>query len=145
MATKSFAYTAPVNPPGTTQPLTAPQLWAALQLKIRKPQLFVPDIAACTVLSDSDSRVERDAFLKAAPDKAMREVITWDAGSLVEFVRVGDGSKVTNLISRGDGGELFLTYGFHLAEAKDGMDKMAPGAVKGTIEAARRMVQKGEI
>lgn len=53
MVTFNIAYTAPVNPPGTTPALTPGQIWKGLQRKIRRAQDFVPVITECEVLSET--------------------------------------------------------------------------------------------
>jgi len=48
------AYTAPVNPSGTSPVLTSSQLWQGLQRKIRRAHEFVPAIVECKVLEEND-------------------------------------------------------------------------------------------
>lgn len=52
MVSINIAYTAPVNRPSQTPVLTVPQLWAALQHKIRHAEVFVPVIASTEIIEE---------------------------------------------------------------------------------------------
>jgi Domain of unknown function (DUF1857) len=58
------AGTVPVNPAGVTRPLSIVQLWKGLELKVRKPQLFLKVIEDCTVLQDTGDTVLRELVFK---------------------------------------------------------------------------------
>ena len=65
--TVHVAYTAPVNPSGSSPILTRPQLWRGLQRKVTRAQDFVPVIESCKVLEEKDGGREiiREAYFKA--------------------------------------------------------------------------------
>lgn len=52
MVAINLAYTAPVNRPSQTPVLTVPQLWAALQHKVRHAEVFVPVITSTRVVEE---------------------------------------------------------------------------------------------
>ncbi|PQE05464.1 DUF1857 domain containing protein [Rutstroemia sp. NJR-2017a BBW] len=133
------AATVYVNPPGETPVLSLEQLWKGLELKVRKPQLFIPVIESCKVLSDENESVEREVLFKAGPvttiihlmdliahiapggptSDPVVETITHlapvgsEAKSGVEtFAMKGSQSKVLNIVSEGPEGELMLTFTF---------------------------------
>lgn len=70
------AYTAPINPGGSSTVLTKAQCWAGLQRKIRNAPEFVGAIATCKVLEDNEAEdeVTRVVTFKAEPEKEVREV-----------------------------------------------------------------------
>ena len=51
--------TSPVNPPNASPVLTLAQLWEVMQIKVRKPELFVAPISGCEVLEEKESFVKR--------------------------------------------------------------------------------------
>ena len=53
-----------VNPPGATPVLTLDQVWAGLELKRKKPQLFLAVIDTCEVLEDDGETVLREVKFK---------------------------------------------------------------------------------
>jgi hypothetical protein len=58
------AATVPVNPAGTAPVLSIEQLWRGLEIKVRKPQLFIPVIDTCEVLEDTEESVLREVLFK---------------------------------------------------------------------------------
>jgi len=113
--TVNFSVTAAINPPGAEPVLTRPQVWKALQRKVRHPSEFVPAIQSCEVVSEEGNVVTRVISI-ANGKSGMREVCTEHKPSRVEFI-MEDGTKVQNILSTGispdnNGTELFLTYAF---------------------------------
>jgi hypothetical protein len=53
----SFACTRPVNPPGSEPVLSEEQVWKGLELKARKPDLFVKAITSAEVIKDEGNKV----------------------------------------------------------------------------------------
>ena len=53
--------TLPINPPNASPVLTLAQVWEVMQIKARKPQLFVAAISACEVLEETESFLKRAA------------------------------------------------------------------------------------
>jgi hypothetical protein len=59
------AGTAPVNPAAAPGPaLSVAQVWKGLELKVRKPQLFLSVVDRCTVIQDTGDTVLREVHLK---------------------------------------------------------------------------------
>ena len=56
--------TCPVNPSNSSPVLTLAELWEVMQIKSRKPQLFVVPIIACEVLEETDRFMKRKATFK---------------------------------------------------------------------------------
>jgi hypothetical protein len=160
--THNLAFTAPINPPGTTTTLTTSQIWTGLLLKCRSAETFVPAaIQATTVLSDTidpvtgNPVVVREVLFRES-QKLVKEVVTAFEPCRVEFEQP-DGSRVSNVVSEGAEGGLYLTYIFEwrhpeldadgeesleVLKREKGMSKMA---VEGTIAVLRRLVEEGKI
>ena len=51
--------TSPVNPPNASPVLTLAQVWEVMQIKTRKPELFVAPISGCEVLEEKESFLKR--------------------------------------------------------------------------------------
>ncbi|KAK5110989.1 hypothetical protein LTR62_005364 [Meristemomyces frigidus] len=158
MVTLHIASTAPINPINTTPALTRTQVWQGLQRKIRQAQDFVPVILNTEVLSDQANEVIRVATF-AIPGKSryqVREVCISYEPTRVDFLQP-DGAVITNTISDGPGGQLFMTYTFEFrypdihegseeaGEKRTEHVRMAAMAVESSIKAMRRMVEKGEL
>ncbi|GME65382.1 hypothetical protein BKCO1_1140007 [Neofusicoccum parvum] len=167
MVTINIAFTAPINSPSATPPLTVPQLWAGLQRKIRHAQEFVPAITACTVVSetaeggspggggDAVPVVTREAVF-AEGGRVVTEVCRSYAPSRVDFHQP-DGSVVSNIVSEAADGALHMTYSFSwrhpevaAGSAEDEALRakyraMARMAVEKSIESIREMVKDGRI
>ncbi len=146
MAVINVAYTAPVNPPGTTAPLTAPQIWEGLKDKVRHAEKFVPIITACEVLletGDGDDTaghtVKRAVTFRpgaAGPGGGTAggrvvEVCKLYAPCRIDFEQE-DGTRVGNYVSEGPDGELYMTYVFQWK-----VDGVATGSVEAGELAAK--------
>ncbi|KAI5923872.1 hypothetical protein F4810DRAFT_152135 [Camillea tinctor] len=154
MVTINLAYTAPINPAGATPPLTQDQVWAGLQLKIRRAQDFVPVIGSCAVVSEDAGTVVRD--VRFADGREVRETCVSYAPCRVVFEQP-DGSTVTNVCGRGPDGELLLSYVFEWRhpEVTEGSARarelekthwtIAKMAVESSIKSIRWLVQEGKI
>lgn len=159
--THNLAFTAPINPAGTATPLTTKQIWTGLLLKCRSAETFVPAaIQSTTVLSDTIDPVTgnpviiREVLFRES-QKLVKEVVTAFEPCRVEFEQP-DGSRVSNVVSEGADGELYLTYIFEwrhpelegeeesatVLKREKGMSRLA---VEGTIEVLRRLVEEGKI
>ncbi|KAG6873096.1 hypothetical protein C0995_002939 [Termitomyces sp. Mi166 len=86
MSPPSFSASRRVNPPGITPVLTEEQVWKGLGIKARNPQTFVPMITSCQVLSDD--------------------------GTKAYFEMESTGTRITNIVSYNEEGELILTFSF---------------------------------
>lgn len=51
--------TVPINPSGSATILTLAQVWEVMQLKCRKPELFVAPMSACEVLEETPTFMKR--------------------------------------------------------------------------------------
>lgn len=152
-STNNIAFTAPINPPGAT-PLTRDQVWAGLLLKIRSAETFVSAaIQSTDVLSEythpsTGNAVTVREILFRETQKKVKETVTAFESCRVEFEQP-DGSRVSNVISDGAGGELFLTYIFEwrhpgvskeeLASLLEKERRISRMAVEGTITVLRQL------
>ncbi|KAI9053724.1 hypothetical protein LZ554_002675 [Drepanopeziza brunnea f. sp. 'monogermtubi'] len=158
-STNNIAFTSPINPPDASPTLTRPQIWRMLQLKVRSAETFVPNaIQSTTVLSttpasDNAAAVTvREVTFREA-QRVVREVVTEYEDARVEFEQP-DGSRISNVVSEGADGELYMTYIFEwrhpgmkeeeLEALKAKERKMSQMAVEGTIEAMRKLVSEGK-
>ncbi|KAJ5128489.1 Protein of unknown function DUF1857 [Penicillium atrosanguineum] len=154
----NIAFTAPINPPGVT-PLSLDQIWAGLLLKIRSAQTFVPAaIESTDVLSESTdpsgNAVTVREVLFCESGKKVKETVTAFEKCRVEFEQP-DGSRVSNVVSKGAGGELYMTYIFewrHPGVSGEEMKalleketKMSQMAVEGTIKALRQLAEEKKL
>lgn len=158
--TNNLAFTAPLNPPNTQTRLTTSQIWAGLLLKCRSAETFVPAaIQSTTVLSDtidpttSNTVVVREVLFRES-QQLVKEVVTAFEPCRVEFEQP-DGSRISNVVSEGADGELYLTYIFewrHPGLSEEELEnalvrerRMSRQAVEGTINVLRRLVEEGKL
>ncbi|KAJ5929651.1 hypothetical protein N7454_006601 [Penicillium verhagenii] len=148
----NIAYTAPINPPGET-PLSHEQVWAGLVLKISSAETFVSgaisktDVLSETIDPSGNTVIVRDVVFRES-GKKVQETVTAYEPTRVEFEQVG--GNISNVISEGANGELYLTYIFewkHPEASKKEMDEflakeknMAKSAVEGTLKVLRQLV-----
>lgn len=149
----NIAFTAPINPPGKP-PLSRNQVWIGMLLKIRSAETFVPEaIQATKVLSETTDPTTGNAVtvrevLFRETQKTVKETVTTYEKCRVEFEQP-DGSKISNVISDGADGQLYLTYIFEwrhpgvTEEDKLALlekeTRMSRAAVEGTIKALREL------
>ncbi|KAG0156424.1 hypothetical protein PDIDSM_3602 [Penicillium digitatum] len=156
----NIAFTAPINPPGATPVIPPEQVWNGLLFKIRSAETFVPGaIQSTKVISDSidpltgNAVTVRDVLFRETQE-TVQETVTAFKPTRVEFEQP-DGSKISNVISQGAGGELYMTYIFEwrhsgvseveLAALLEKEKKMSQMAVEGTIKVLRQLVEKDNL
>ncbi|KAJ5201642.1 Protein of unknown function DUF1857 [Penicillium cinerascens] len=154
----NVAFTAPINPPGST-PLSRDQIWAGLLLKIRSAETFVSAaIQSTDVLSESTSpsgnAVTVREILFREGQKRVKETVTAFEKCRVEFEQP-DGSRISNVVSEGAGGVLYMTYIFEWRHPGVGAEemqallkkekKMSQMAVEGTIKVLRQLVEEKKL
>ncbi|RKK09512.1 putative urea active transporter 1 [Fusarium oxysporum f. sp. cepae] len=162
--TINLAYSAPINPSGASPILSEAQVWNGLKRKVRKAHEFVAPILECEVLSEEDKEVGTkvtrqvtfDKEARGSNDTVVKEVVYEFAPTRVDFYQP-DGSKIFNIVSVDQGGNLILTFAFEWwhpqveAESEEAKQlrekyfKMAKGAVEGTINAIRKFVKQDEL
>ncbi|KAJ5473345.1 Protein of unknown function DUF1857 [Penicillium sp. IBT 31633x] len=159
-STNNIAFTAPINPPGATPLLTSKQIWNGLLLKIRSAETFVPGaIQSTKVVSDSiDSSTGNAVTVREVlfreTQQTVQETVTAFKPARVDFEQP-NGSKISNVISQGAGGELYMTYIFEwrhpgvseeeLASLLGKEKKMSQMAVEGTITVLRKLVEEKKL
>ncbi|KAJ5802460.1 uncharacterized protein N7503_004910 [Penicillium pulvis] len=160
MSTHNLAFTAPLNPTGASPILHEDQVWAGLLLKIKSAETFVPKaIKSTTVVSEDVDPVTgnpvtvRDVIF-VENNRKVTETVTAYKPSRVVFIQP-DGSTITNVVSEGADGELYMTYifewrhpGASTAELEVFLQKekqMMKLAVEGTITVLRQLVKDGKI
>jgi hypothetical protein len=160
MPANNIAFTAPINPPGASPTLKQEQIWAGLLLKIRSAETFVPKaIQSTTVISESTdpstgNPVTVREVIFREDQRKVRETVTAYEPSRVTFVQP-DGSTISNVVSEGKDGELYMTYTFEwrhpgasraeLAAFLEKEKKMSEMAVEGTITVLHELARYGKI
>jgi len=116
MVTIRLARSAPLNSPGQSTVLTHAQAWSGLMRKAREPQLFVPVVETCEILSETDDEVSCVITFKSgvAHKRRIREVCKLNRPCQL-YYEMEDGSTAYNVISQGPSGEesdLLMTFVF---------------------------------
>ncbi|KAG8165539.1 hypothetical protein KVR01_004091 [Diaporthe batatas] len=157
MPANYVTYTAPINPPSAEPKLTEQQIWALLRRKIRRAEDFVSGAILNTeVVSETKDTQERPVTTRVVTfrqgNRRVVEVVTTFYPAKIEF-RQPEGNNISNIVSRGSDGELFMTYTFEwyhpglddaaLSEKRVAEEDMAKLAVESTIKAMRAMVSDG--
>ncbi|KAI5477179.1 hypothetical protein MNV49_006623 [Pseudohyphozyma bogoriensis] len=158
MPSGAFAVSRLVNPAGATPELTEEQVWKGLELKERSPQLFVPVLKACEVLTEEDNKLTRKVTgifgPPGTPESSIVEEVESHKPAVVYFESGNGGMRVTNVLSYGLDGELILTYswvngvpGFPDINAvpRSEVNARTGVAVQSTIDAIRKMVVEGKL
>ncbi|KAL5598301.1 hypothetical protein BROUX41_003641 [Berkeleyomyces rouxiae] len=156
MPTLHVSFAAPANPPGVTPALSIDQLWNAMCTKVTSPSLFVPAITKCVIHSSEPGLVRRSITLKT-PDgeKPLDEDCRFFERTKIVFTRP-DGSSVTNLLSPGPDGQIYVVFIFELLEtAAEGSEELgtkraihqqvAQNAVEKSIKTARDLLIQGKL
>ncbi|RHZ69185.1 hypothetical protein CDV55_108076 [Aspergillus turcosus] len=157
--TNNIAFTSPINPPGADPILTRDQVWAGLLIKIRSAETFVPaGIESTSVLSETVDQAGNPVTIREVvfrqDKRRVKETVTAHKDARVDFVQ-SNGSTISNIVSEGAEGELYLTYVFEwrhpgvlepeLTVLREQETKMSQGAVEGTLSAMRELARNGEI
>ncbi|KAF6217767.1 hypothetical protein HO133_006594 [Letharia lupina] len=153
--------TYPINPPNASPVLTLAEFWEVMQVKCRKPELFVAPISACEVLEETDKFMKRTVTFREGmgpPGGKVVEDMDIRAPWKVDFRNLDTGAFINNTISQGkDETDLYLTFYFEWPypkieegseEAKKTSDQLweqARKTVQHTIDVAREMKGKGEL
>lgn len=56
--------TYPINPPGAEPVLNVEQIWEALTIKSRKPELFLKPISSAKILEEDENSLVREVYFK---------------------------------------------------------------------------------
>jgi hypothetical protein len=64
MVAINVAYTQATNPAGATPVISRAQLWAGMEMKVRKAHEFVPVFSDCKVLEEHDNVIVQETTLK---------------------------------------------------------------------------------
>ncbi len=153
----NVAYTAPVNPAGASPVLSQSSLWEGLRRKVRSAQEFVPMIKSCDVLwegrteaesgsnNDNERVIRQVTFAPGEGPKAktggpVKEVCVHYPPYRIVFEQE-DGSTISNIISKGPAGELYMTYVFEWRHP----DVPAGSPEAAALEEAHWKVSHGEM
>lgn len=146
----SISRSLPVNPPGTTSPITRAEVWKGLVLKADNALPFVPQMTYCKVLErENDRQFTREIEFRG---DRMKERITLDPEKKVTFERLSGPvlGTIQNFIDE-DANGLSLRFAFDLElkgaatgsqEEKDyakNMESAYLGAVDATLAAIRKI------
>lgn len=152
----SMGATRLVNPLNEGTTVTLEQLWKALMLKVREPQLFLPFFNSCEVVSDDGHKVVRNVYPKpgfGAPE-VVQETCYIYPYTMVYFDAP---MRITNIISYNESGELVYTSTFVnglpgpfspdeelKGEKLDLAIKIVGEGVEHTLQQVRQMVRDGK-
>lgn len=137
----ALAYTLPVNPPGTTVPLTREMVWNGLVMKAENAVPFVPGMDECRVTERFDGGFYREILING---RRLTERITLTPQAQVLFERVdGKGNVrgwIGNVLSEGEDG-LLLTFVLNVEAADErDMKQTYTMAIASTLRRTRELV-----
>jgi hypothetical protein len=151
--------TVPVNPDGETK-LTRAQAWAGLQLKARDARQFLPPglCTRCDLVEESKTHIVREATIAG---QALREIITFEAGSKVTFFQVTGPREgaIINELFEDDSGSLQLRFDCYLGlrgkepngpeekaeQAQFDSDAGYKAALLSTLKRTRELLAEGKL
>lgn len=119
MVVINLAYSAPINPSGTTPVLTEVQIWNGLKRKVRHADEFVVPIIECHVISEEQTetgtKVTREVRFEKGTrgnqNELVKEIVYEFEPSRIDFHQP-DGSNIFNLVSVDQDGNLIMTFAF---------------------------------
>jgi hypothetical protein len=138
---QALAFSLPVNPPGTTVPLTRERVWAGLVMKAENAVPFVPGMQECTIVERFDGGFIRKILING---RHWTERITLTPEAQVLFERLNDAGEaigwISNVLSEGEEG-LLLTFVLNVA-AEPGRDLKTQytAAIASTLRATRELL-----
>jgi len=116
----------PLNP--LVETLTREQLWEGLVLRAEQPQLFVIGLDSCSILSRTESTMERElhygqATVRDSVTLTPKESVRYDIRATADYV----GGSLTMSIEQPDELQLFLRFEYKtsLPSADDNGDPYA--------------------
>lgn len=137
----ALAYTLPVNPPGTTVPLTREMVWDGLVMKAENAVPFVPGMQECAVTERFEGGFYREILVNG---RRLTERITLTPQAQVLFERIGPDGKprgwIGNVLSEGEDG-LLLTFVLNVEAADErDMKQTYTAAIAATLRRTRELV-----
>ncbi|CEI61593.1 unnamed protein product [Fusarium venenatum] len=132
--------------------------------KVRKAHEFVAPIFNCEVINEEETetgtkvicQITFDKDARGDADAVVKEIVYEFAPTRVDFHQP-DGSKIFNIVSVDEDGNLLMTYDFEwqhpelkaeketVKEQRQKYSNMAKTAVYGSIDTIRQLVKDGEI
>ena len=137
----ALAFTLPVNPPGTTVPLTREMVWNGLVMKAENAVPFVPGMDECRVTERFDGGFYREILINGRR-MTERVILTPQAQVLFERIDAAGTSRgwIGNVLSEGEGG-LLLTFVLNVAAADErDMRQTYTAAIAATLRRTRELV-----
>jgi hypothetical protein len=139
---QALAFSLPVNPPGTTVPLTRELVWAGLVMKAENAVPFVPGMQECAIVERFESGFIRNILING---RHLTERITLTPQAQVLFERAdaagnATGGWIANVLSEGEEG-LLLTFVLNVpSEPGRDLKKSYTAAIAATLKATRELV-----
>jgi hypothetical protein len=144
----TFAYTIPVNPPGTAIPLTRDLVWRGLVMKAENALPFVPVMQACDVVERFDGGLVR--HIRIGGETLIERVILTPEIQVL-FERLDDAGTrtgwIANVLSEDETG-LLLTFVINVegdANAGEAMKGQYIGAIATTLKKTRELASAGTL
>jgi hypothetical protein len=139
---QALAFSLPVNPPGTTVPLTRELVWAGLVMKAENAVPFVPGMQECAIVERLEGGFIRNIFING---RHLTERITLTPEAQVLFERADaagnpTGGWIANVLSEGEEG-LILTFVLNVpSEPGRDLKKGYTAAIAATLKATRELL-----
>jgi hypothetical protein len=135
------AYTLPVNPPGTTVPLTRELVWGGLVMKAENSVPFVRGMDECMIAERFDGGFIRKILING---RRWTERVTLTPQAQVVFERIDDHGKalgwIANILSEDENG-LLLTFVLNVASPDDrDLKQTYISAIAATLRTTRELI-----
>jgi hypothetical protein len=137
----ALAYSLPVNPPGTTVPLTRELVWSGLVMKAENAVPFVPGMEECAITE----RFEGGFFRKIRINgRHWIERVTLTPEAQVVFERLDEAGNahgwIANVLSEGEEG-LILTFVLNVdTSAESDIKQTYTRAIASTLRRTRELL-----
>ncbi len=137
----AFAYSLPVNPPGTAVPLTRELVWSGLVMKAENAVPFVPGMDECVVTERFEGGFFRKILING---RRWIERVTLTPEAHVLFERLDESGTshgwVANVLSEGEDG-LILTFVLNVDTAAESDIKQTyTRAIASTLRRTRELL-----
>lgn len=137
----ALAYSLPVNPPGTTVPLTRERVWSGLVMKAENAVPFVPGMEECFITERFEGGFFRKILING---RRWVERVTLTPEAQVVFERLDEAGNshgwIANVLSEGEDG-LILTFVLNVdTSAESDIKQTYTRAIASTLRRTRELL-----